>query len=811
MCVLFITIKSVLSKGFLFLVSLVTKHGKSQNLGIIIATFPTLPRRQLLQRKTNMSSGGGNQPQPQYQRAVTPTMELAGMGNSSLRGKILNGGGVVGRGRMVAQGGSGSGQTVQQLLLHNKNVSAQQRGGSGGEINIQGRSAVGGVNSRGVLSQGLGALHIGGGISSGQAGDTVVTSAGSGSASAGGGASSGKPKAFDSLFFAGGSTPKYDILPLTDEVPPDGIMFARVRNQPEILIVFRTPDERVRNPERLNLDRRQLESCPVLEHEQRLRLINYQNNNITAIKNLENLPNLIFLDMYNNKLASLDGSLSCARGLRVLMAGKNRLGAISNLTLLKKLDVLDLHSNEIKKISGLETLVDLRVLNLAGNLLTVVEGLSSLSSLTELNLRRNNIKVVNELDKITSLQRIFLSHNQIARMEDIHSVFNVKYLIELSLDGNPITEYDPQMYRAVVVDKLLGLRHLDLKRITEEERNDLKKRLSEPRVIQYILSSDVTTSEVKVSAIGTANSKDAPSEIGIGGGAGSLTAVGKSTIHQWTNLARHGRLGSTHGHMFEIEPLGADEREKSLVIVGDAWEWPLQMRRSLSAVTEVSILYVRFDMVLTKFFSNVSLLPALKVLRLRYNEMTTLREIRQIAELLLPLGVEHLIIQDNPISKFTLLDGFVSVLVPKLKFFNNVSIFTEERNVAKDKLKHFIKLPQIEASGSDHCATANGLANFSPAQCSGVQAARRAMCWAAFVVDMDEDREEKMKAADRQVQFWDGCYRQGHKLSTELEVGSIARQEACLELDKVFTKMVETVIHEGIDALQEFALPPPPN
>lgn len=48
------------------------------------------------------------------------------------------------------------------------------------------------------------------------------------------------------------------------------------------------------------------------------------------------------------------------------MAGKNKIGVLSNLTQLRKLDVLDLHSNEIKVIEGLDNLADLRVLNLAG-------------------------------------------------------------------------------------------------------------------------------------------------------------------------------------------------------------------------------------------------------------------------------------------------------------------------------------------------------------------------------------------------------------------------------------------------------------
>jgi Leucine-rich repeat (LRR) protein len=122
----------------------------------------------------------------------------------------------------------------------------------------------------------------------------------------------------------------------------------------------------------------------------------------------------------------------------------------------------------------METLTDLRVLNLAGNMLSVVEGLNKLSALTELNLRRNSIKVgrtsctmcmrshsymtntkhktsptkpifpktVKDLDALPALQRIFLSHNRIASIDDIAPIFNVRYLIELSMDGNPLSELD---------------------------------------------------------------------------------------------------------------------------------------------------------------------------------------------------------------------------------------------------------------------------------------------------------------------------------------------------------------------------------
>jgi hypothetical protein len=105
-----------------------------------------------------------------------------------------------------------------------------------------------------------------------------------------------------------------------------------------------------------------------------------------------------------------------------------------------------------------------------GNKITVVQNLSSLQALTELNLRRNSIFKVHDLDKIPALQRVFLSHNQIASMFDIACVFDVKLLVELSLDGNPVCEINPAELRNRLISGIKGLKHLDLKRISDEER-----------------------------------------------------------------------------------------------------------------------------------------------------------------------------------------------------------------------------------------------------------------------------------------------------------------------------------------------------
>ncbi len=272
----------------------------------------------------------------QYQRAVTPTIEG---GSSAVKGKILTYSNTItsqnGNSRSGVPQTTGRPPTNATAINYRPSstvsprISATQ--GAVAEMTIQGRNGTGMINTSAKIVSGANQPN----------------------------AIADQPNSISIL-------PRYDLVPVSDELPVDGIVFARVRNQPDNLVVFRTPDERLRNPERLNLDRRQLDSCPILEQEQRLRLLNYQNNMIKQISNLENLPNLIFLDLYNNQITSLEGPLVCVKGLRVLMAGKNKIQKICNLQSLKKLDVLDLHSNEIKIIEGLEGLADLRVLNLAG-------------------------------------------------------------------------------------------------------------------------------------------------------------------------------------------------------------------------------------------------------------------------------------------------------------------------------------------------------------------------------------------------------------------------------------------------------------
>lgn len=250
-------------------------------------------------------------------------------------------------------------------------------------------------------------------------------------------------------------------------LPGDQVVFAESPTAPGVPIVYRLEEDRRSNPDKLNLDRRKLSECPILEGEEHLRLLNYQHNYIKKIEHLDMLRKLIFLDLYDNQIEEMSG-LSSLKLLRVLMLGKNRITKISDLQELIMLDVLDLHGNYLKKIENIDHLRHLRVLNLAGNQLTVVDSLVGLTSLSELNLRRNSIHSVHDIGDLPSLQRLFLSFNDIKHYNDIICLDKSTSLIELSLDGNPFSKCSD--YKQLLIRNISSLRQLDMKKLTDEEK-----------------------------------------------------------------------------------------------------------------------------------------------------------------------------------------------------------------------------------------------------------------------------------------------------------------------------------------------------
>ena len=118
---------------------------------------------------------------------------------------------------------------------------------------------------------------------------------------------------------------------------------------------------RHRVSERLDLDARNLEEIPKLNqaYHDGLRLLNLQHNLIISLRGVELLRQLVFLDLYDNRIMDMR-PLSSLTNLRVLMLGKNYVKKIEGLGNLDKLDVLDMHANLLTSTTGLERLTNLR-------------------------------------------------------------------------------------------------------------------------------------------------------------------------------------------------------------------------------------------------------------------------------------------------------------------------------------------------------------------------------------------------------------------------------------------------------------------
>ncbi|KAL4456243.1 hypothetical protein ABPG74_014204 [Tetrahymena malaccensis] len=231
-----------------------------------------------------------------------------------------------------------------------------------------------------------------------------------------------------------------------------GIIFSELQQIPGIWVCYRRPSVREQQIEKLNLDKLELCHIPLLEGEEKLKILSYQHNKIVKIENLVSLPNLLYLDLYNNNIKEIENLNSLVQ-LKVLLLPKNQIQKIKNIEMLQKLEVLDLHSNKIAKIEGVHKLINLKVLNLANNLIQKVENLENNITLTELNLKINLIDSLLNFYQFPRLSKLYLSNNKITDFNKIKDLKQLPQLNELNLEGNPIAKARPE-YLLNIIDIL---------------------------------------------------------------------------------------------------------------------------------------------------------------------------------------------------------------------------------------------------------------------------------------------------------------------------------------------------------------------
>ena len=448
----------------------------------------------------------------------------------------------------------------------------------------------------------------------------------------------------------------------------DKILYAELPQIPGVLVVYRKPSERLANPERLNLDRRELTHLPLLEGEEKLRLLNFQHNVIAKIENLVSLPSLIFLDLYSNQIREI-GGLHTVPTLRVLMLGKNLIDKIKNLQYLTKLDVLDLHSNQITAIEGVSHLTELRVLNLANNQITFTDNLAGLVSLTELNLRRNKIEAVAGVEALPKLQRLFVSNNRIGALEGVSSLGKCLALGELSLDGNPVATLPG--YSQWIEATCQALKILDAGKIAREGRESPQKASRAP--LSAVQEQPPPQSAGNPAILATIE-QEWKQEIE------RLRAKGLNCFRRRKDLLSECQLQTGNAEI---------EGETHLFLYGNALE-VLQKPDFRPSIQHLTFKYVRFDLLTQQNILNeLRHFPNLRCLSLLDNNLHSFTHLSKLESLssLTSLGIES-----NDVCYTVLCRSFVIYRFPLIGEVAGSGVSEVDRSRAKQQFQQFDKV-----------------------------------------------------------------------------------------------------------------------
>ena len=160
--------------------------------------------------------------------------------------------------------------------------------------------------------------------------------------------------------------------------------------------------------------------------------------------------------------------------LEVLQLGANSIVSVSSLrlgALAKSLKVLFLQDNDISKLEGLDALCNLEELVLDRNRIKFLDphSFEGLHSLRELRMEENGLRSLSHLSHLTRLHALHLTCNRVVDVAEVEKLVAHPELYELTLMSNPVTR--KQVYRPMVLRHCPGLKFLDGKEVTTEERD----------------------------------------------------------------------------------------------------------------------------------------------------------------------------------------------------------------------------------------------------------------------------------------------------------------------------------------------------
>ncbi|CAD8068176.1 unnamed protein product [Paramecium sonneborni] len=519
------------------------------------------------------------------------------------------------------------------------------------------------------------------------------------------------------------------------------IIFSELQQIPGIWVCYRRPMERANNLEKLSLDYLDLTHMPLLEGEEKLKILTYQHNRITSIQNLVSLPNLLYLDFYDNQIKEID-ELKQVQKLKVLLLPKNQIRRIQNLDHLTKLEVLDLHSNRIVNLEGLNKLKSLKILNVGNNLITKLEALEELNSLIELNIKMNQIDNIDHLQVLPQLQKLFMSQNKI---NTFPCVFNLQ---ELSLENNPIQNNKSDYYKyicqtfeslkildgklieqikqEILFSEIPKTEPIKKKTINQQLQQQLQSQQKPKKPIQMGLEIHGVASEfktkddivplvqIKKEPIIYKNSQPSqqqqqPLRETISSQKNSLPTTAASQEDdiiilikkQWTAeqkriqlLEKNNQLNKKSCLEHQLVEGGHAEVEDDvfLLIYGTASAMVLPTQNFNQIIEKIHFQYVFFDSIIDTQLSILKDYSKLKELVLKDNYINSLLQIAKLEHL---NEIQKLTILNNPINNCTFMVQFLVYRFPSIIQINGKDIRNDDRQKAKHLFSNFDKSLQI--------------------------------------------------------------------------------------------------------------------
>ncbi|CAL4945379.1 unnamed protein product [Urochloa decumbens] len=244
----------------------------------------------------------------------------------------------------------------------------------------------------------------------------------------------------------------------------------------------------------LNLSHRALSDVSCLSSFIKLERLDLGYNCLVTLEGLSSCANLKWLSVIENKLVSLKGVEGLSK-LQVLNAGKNKLTKMDEVASLTSLGALILNDNNISSICKLDRLQQLNTLVLSknpiftiGNALAKAKSMKKLSmshcqienigsslaacvELKELRLSHNKITTIpSDLAKNVKILNLDIGNNLIERSSDLKVLSELRYLRNLNLQGNPISETDSHIKK---VKKFVpNLRILNAKPLEASSKSD---------------------------------------------------------------------------------------------------------------------------------------------------------------------------------------------------------------------------------------------------------------------------------------------------------------------------------------------------